>query len=70
MKTSTMLHECDVCGQKRIDGALVPEGWSASFGFELICPLCAKSINKHIDQLRGTCVGLTVQLATNGVSRS
>lgn len=64
MKTSTTLHECDICAQKRIDGALIPEGWSAVFGFELVCPLCAKSVGKHIDEMRGTCAGMTVQLAS------
>lgn len=65
MKKNTMLHECDICAQKRVDGALVPEGWSSAFGFELICGLCSKSIGKHIDSLRGTNAGVTVQLANH-----
>jgi hypothetical protein len=70
MKTSTVLHECDVCGQKRVDGALVPEGWTSNWGFELVCGNCDISIGRYVDQIRGERAGNEVQLAKNGKSGS
>lgn len=62
MKCSTTLFVCDVCGRRRIDGALVPEGWSeTSYGFELLCGSCVAAISRFVDDRRGMTVSVPVE---------
>lgn len=62
MKHSTALFTCDVCGLRRIDGAVIPANWRDS-ELGLLCPECEGSIQKTVERCRGGRSATPVELA-------